>query len=401
MSNPNVQSTEKTKPILPPNQQETHLGWFKRNLFNNWFNTILTILSVLFIFFVLKGSLTWIFTSAEWNVISQNYRLFMVGQFTKSELWRIWTSLLYLTAMFGVSSGIWKGTIRQVSIVLGSIYLIHLTLPFISANVKIWLLIQMVTLCLSYFLGTKIKNGKKYALIGWISSIFIILFLLQGFGVLPVVKTSLWNGLLLTVILSAIAIICSFPIGILLALGRTSNLPVIKYFCIAYIEVIRGIPLITVFFSMQILIPIFLPEGLTIPNIIRVMIGATLFTAAYMAENVRGGLQSIPKGQFEAAKTIALSPLQSTVFIILPQALRAVIPAIVGQSISMFKDTSLVAIVGLVDILGIAQTVKANPEFLGRHMEVYLFVALVYWIIAYAMSYSSRQLEKTLGVGER
>ncbi|WP_079709282.1 amino acid ABC transporter permease [Paraliobacillus ryukyuensis] len=387
--------------VLPPEKKQTIFGWTKKNLFNSWFNVILTFVSLFIIFIVLKGTLTWVVTNADWEVIRANYQLFMVGQFSEEEIWRVWSALLYLTLLFGLSAGVWKGTIRQLSFLLTGIYVIHLALPFLSGHTKIWLLSNIVTLFASYVIGLKIPKGKMIGIGGWLFSIIVIVFFLQGFGILPSVKTSMWNGLLLTVILSAVAIVGSFPIGILLALGRTSKLPIIKYFCIAYIEFIRGIPLITVFFSMQILIPLFLPEGFTVANIIRVMIGATLFTAAYMAENVRGGLQSIPKGQFEAAKTIGLSSIQSIFLIILPQALRAVIPAIVGQSISMFKDTSLVAIVGLVDLLGIAQTVKSNPAFLGHHMEVYLFVALVYWVIAYAMSYSSRRLEETLGVGKR
>ncbi|WP_226037365.1 amino acid ABC transporter permease [Aquibacillus saliphilus] len=385
----------------PPKSTLGVYGWLRKNLFNSFFNTLLTIISILVIYYILKGSITWVFTTAQWAVITENYRLFMVGQYSSEQLWRVWTCLGLVSLLFGLSAGIWKGTIRNLSIVLIILYLVHTLVPFVSSTGKMWIIINIGIVIIGYLTGPKIPKNKAITLVGWSLSFPLIIFLLNGFGVFPTVKTNIWGGLLLTLLISIVAILVSFPIGILLALGRTSKLPIIKYFCILYIEIIRGIPLITVFFMAQIMIPLFLPEGFEINNVIRVMIGATLFTAAYMAENVRGGLQSIPQGQFEAAKAMGLNPVHSMAFIIMPQALRAVIPAMVGQSISMFKDTTLVAIVGLIDLLGIAQTVKSNPEFLGRHMEVYVFIALVYWIIAYSMSYSSRRLEKSLGVGER
>ncbi|MRH41809.1 ABC transporter permease subunit [Aquibacillus halophilus] len=393
---------ESVKQTLEPPKSTLGInGWLKKNLFNSFFNSILTVVSVLVIYFILKGSITWVFTTAQWAVVTENYRLFMVGQYTIDQLWRVWTCLGFVSLLFGLSAGIWKGTIRNLSIVLMLLYLVHTIVPFVSSTGKMWLAINIAIILAGYFIGPRLPKSKAITLVGWFISFPLIIFLLNGFGVFSPVKTNIWGGLLLTLLISVVAILGSFPIGILLALGRTSKLPIIKYFCITYIEIIRGIPLITVFFMAQIMIPLFLPEGFEINNVIRVMIGATLFTAAYMAENVRGGLQSLQRGQFEAAKAIGLNPVHSMAFIIMPQALRAVIPAIVGQSISMFKDTTLVAIVGLIDLLGIAQTVKANPEFLGRHMEVYVFIALVYWVIAYSMSYSSRRLEKSLGVGER
>lgn len=228
--------------------------------------------------------------------------------------------------------------------------------------------------------------------VAWLVFIPFAAFLLDGFGVLNSVGTNLWGGFLLTLLLASVAIVCSFPLGLLLALGRRSKLPAVKYTCIAYIELIRGVPLITILFVAQIMLPLLLGGQTTIDHIARAMIGLTLFNAAYLAENIRGGLQAIPRGQFEASHALGMSTALTTVFVILPQALRAVIPTMVGQFIAIFKDTSLVAIVGLVDLLGIARNIAANPEFIGRQMELFIFVALVFFIFCSILSYTSRRL---------
>jgi general L-amino acid transport system permease protein len=245
-------------------------------------------------------------------------------------------------------------------------------------------------------------------LVGWLASPFIILFLLRGFAgstTLPRIETGLWGGLMLTILLAVTGIVASFPLGVLLALGRRSRLPVVKGFCVAYIEIIRGVPLISVLFMAMIMLPLFLPQNVRVDALIRVMVAITLFSAAYLAENVRGGLQSIPNGQVEAARALGLNVFQSTLLIVLPQALRAVIPAIVGQFISLFKDTSLVFIVGLIDLLGIADAVIHQPEWLtvtgGVQREVLLFAAFIYWVFCFTMSRVSRRIETNLGVGTR
>lgn len=218
---------------------------------------------------------------------------------------------------------------------------------------------------------------------------------------MPIVGTNLWGGLLLTFLLTAVGILFSFPLGVLLALGRRSELPIIRWSSVAYIELVRGVPLITILFMAQLILPLFLPANMTIDRILRAMVGITLFSAAYLAENVRGGLQAIPKGQFEAAQALGLNGAQAMIFIILPQALRLIIPILVGQFIAVFKDTALVAIVGLLDLVGIAKTVLAQPDFLGLQREVYAFISLIYWVLSYGMSYLSQRLEEKLGVGKR
>jgi general L-amino acid transport system permease protein len=189
---------------------------------------------------------------------------------------------------------------------------------------------------------------------------------------------------------------------VLLALGRQSSLPVVKVFCTLFIELVRGVPLVTILFMFSLILPLFLPENVRIDRVLRAMLAMTFFAAAYMAENVRGGLQSIPKGQIEAAKAVGLSGFHTMLLIVLPQALRAVIPAIVGQFIALFMDTTLAIIVGLVELLAVGKAVlNSNVQWLLLDKEVYVFIAVVFWVFTFSMSYASRRLERSLGVGER
>jgi len=239
---------------------------------------------------------------------------------------------------------------------------------------------------------------------GWLLYFPFVLLIVRGFGSIPAVprvETSLWGGLLLTFLLAVVGILFSSPIGVLLALGRRSRLPAIRVFATLYIELIRGVPLVTVLYMASIMLPLFLPEQIRVDRVVRAMVGFVLFIAAYVAEDVRGGLQAVPRGQYEAAEALGLPGPLVMGLIVLPQALRAVIPSLVGQFISLFKDTSLVAIIGLFDLLNIGQSVLANPDFLGLHREVYVFAAAIYWVFSYTMSYAARRLEKALGVGER
>ena len=249
-------------------------------------------------------------------------------------------------------------------------------------------------------------QGVAAAAIAWLAALWIIPGIVSGMGAQGLIQTSpddllplsdkrLWGGLMLTMQLTVLGIAASFPIGLALALGRRSNLAVVKYTCILYIELVRGVPLITILFLATLLVPLVDPNLAAIDNAVRAWVAFTLFSAAYLAENVRGGLQSIDRGQTEAAQAIGLSTWQTTLHILLPQALRAVIPALVGQFISLFKDTSLVFIVGLADILGVASRVVAQSEFLQRRQETFLYVAIIYFVFSYIMSYISRRIEAT------
>lgn len=401
-----VATTAQKKDVLPPpTERYTLLGWLQKNLFDGWLNSILTIVTAVLVYVVLRPLLTWAFTSAEWEVIPRNLSLFMKGQYPADQLWRIWLCLYILGAIVGLSWGVWVRRFQPVSVVVFLIPVFFIVLPF-STETRIHLAIIEAAALAGLALGRFRPQLVRRALITlWLLYFPVVILIIRGItgdgGFMPSVPTNLWGGLLLSLLLAVVGIVFSFPIGVLMALGRQSKLPAIRTLSVLYIELIRGVPLITILFMAQVMLPLFLPADVKVDRVLRAMVGITFFAAAYLAENVRGGLQSIPKGQYEAAHALGLNGFQTTTFIILPQALRAVIPVLVGQFIGLFKDTSLVAIVGLLDLLGIAQTVLSNPNFIGKQQEVYAFVAVVYWIFSYAMSYASRRLEVALGVGER
>jgi len=369
--------------MRPPSTSIGVLGWLKENLFSSWFNTLLTFVSLVVIYVVLRGLLVWALTQARWEVVTTNLTLFMIGPYPRQQIWRIWACLIMVILLGGLSWLVWGGLSRVPSA----------EEPSSVSPARGWVR-----------WGRILRKARRWVILGWVLSFPITLLLLQGLkgsSILPPVGTNLWGGLLLTFVLAVISIVLSFPLGVLLALGRRSSLPVVRIFSILYIELIRGVPLVTVLFMAQIMLPLFLPEGVRVDKVIRAIAGFTFFTAAYIAESVRGGLAAVHPGQYEAAKALGLSGIQTMVFIVLPQALRTVIPPIVGQFISLFKDTSLVAIVGLLDLLNIAKSVVAQPEFMGLKREVYFFVAIIYFVFSYAMSHASRKLETALGVGER
>lgn len=375
------------------------LTWLRENLFNTWYNSILTLVSLVFIYAVLKGAFTWILYAADWDVIPANLNLFMTGMYPPEEKWRVWTVVYMVACLAGISAGIWGGLILRFALISAGTSLFLAVMPF-DAIARELLLGAAIVVSVSVFLGRGKTGWRKQILWGWVLSFPLTILILRGFGetgVLPAVMTTRWGGLLLTLILASVSIAVSFPLGILLALGRRSRLPAVSWFSTLYIEVVRGIPLVTILFMSQIMLPIFLPE-FRLDKILRAAIGLTLFSTAYMAENVRGGLQGVPRGQYEAADAIGLSYSLSMLFVILPQALRSVIPAIVGHFISLFKDTSLVAIIGLLDLLGIARSIIANPDWLGLQAEVYLFAAFIYFTFSYSMSRISRRIELALGI---
>lgn len=392
--------------IKPPlAERPTLLGWLRKNLFNSWGNAILTVAAGWLTFVTLRGLLTWVFTEADWTVIQTNLRLILLGQYPIAEVWRIWVSMLLLAFLIGNSLSIWGKGKTSTRFTVGLMGLLFALAFVVSGPARTWLLAMGAVLGAGWWLARGAGKAMRNVVgIGWVVWPAVFILLLRGFGdggPLPQVGTNLWGGLMLTFMLTIVGIVFSFPIGVLLALGRQSDLRIVRWFCITFIEVVRGVPLITILFMAQLMLPLFLPSGVTIDRVLRAMVGITLFSAAYLAENVRGGLQAIPKGQYEAAYALGLSNPLSMGLIILPQALRLIIPILVGQFIALFKDTALVAIVGLFDLVGIARTVLAQPAFLGTHREVYAFISLLYWVFSYAMSYVSIRLEDSLGVGKR
>ncbi|MGB3655003.1 MAG: amino acid ABC transporter permease [Rivularia sp. (in: cyanobacteria)] len=369
--------------------------WLRKNLFSTWYNSLLTIICVVIIFLCGWNLINWIITQAQWQVVEANLRLFLVGRYPQSLYWRVWISSLIASSLTFITVGVFsaKQNLPKITILITAFLfgILLIVLP-IDLNSRLLLLGIGFSAIISYYLGKKFaKLITPYLAFGWLLSFPIILWLIGGGLGLRSVSSSDWNGLLLTLLMAAISILLSFPIGILLALGRTSDLPVVKWFSILYIEIIRGLPLIGILFLAQVMLPLFLP--IRLDRVLRGVAGLIIFSAAYMAENVRGGLQSVPRGQVEAAKVLGLNPALVLLLIVLPQALRAVIPAIVGQFIGLFKDTSLLSLVGLLELTGMARSISAQPQFLGRYAEVYLFIGLIYWIFCYSMSLASRRLE--------
>lgn len=376
------------------------LTWLKKNLFSTWYNIILTFICLWLIIWLALGLLNWSFTEAQWSVINANFRLFFVGLYPIKYLWRTWATLGVIVAVAGFSWGLFA--YQSNSLYSKKNLLILLILGLTCAIIAFPAEIQssfilfgmLILLVISNLAGQQI--GRKFpSLVTWLPLIWLTAFFLNLWLLLGVQSVKLDNlsGLILTILIALVSIILCFPFGVLLALGRQSKLPIIHWLSIAYIEIIRGIPLIGTLFMAQVMLPLILPPDVRPDRVVRAIAGMTVYSSAYLAENIRGGLQSIPLGQIEAAKALGLNPLYTLGFIVLPQALRAVIPSIVGQFISLFKDTSLLAIVGLVDLLGMAQKILANPKYLGRYGEVYLFVAAIYWLFCYAMSLASRRLE--------
>ncbi len=381
----------------------SYVNWIKKNLFSTWFNSILTLVSVILIFWIGSGLIYWALFQAQWGVINANLRLFFVGQYPINLLWRAWVTLGIILSLIGFSWGILSNhnnlfnriNLTFLGLITVIIALLGISISLVSSAKLLGILLLFVIFALiGKNINKRSPNFRNWLSLIWGITFFLLLGLLQGALFLRPVRLDDFSGLILTIFVAIISIVLSFPFGVFLALGRQSDLPIIRWLSIAYIELIRGLPLIGILFMAQVMLPLILPQEMRIQRVIRAIAGFTLFSAAYLAENVRGGLQSVPKGQKEAAKALGLNGFFVLVLVVLPQALRVVIPAIVGQFISLFKDTSLLAIVGLVDLLGISQSILANPKFIGRYGEVYIFVAAIYWVFCYSMSLVSRQLEK-------
>ncbi|MBW6394490.1 amino acid ABC transporter permease [Thermus sp. SYSU G05001] len=316
-----------------------------RALFGSPGNALLTLLLLALLYALGKALLLWAL-GAQWWVVTENLRYLFVGQLPPELTWRAWVTLLAgLVALAG-----WLGRLG--------------ILPLPKA--------------------------------GWVLVVGI------GAGILALpLPVTLWSGLFLSLLLSLSAMALAFPLGVALAFARQSRLVGLRLLAIAYIEAVRGVPLVSLLFLAFVTLPLFLPEDFRLPQVVRALLAFTLFAAAYLAENVRGGLQAVPKGQWEAAHSLGLSSFQAALYVVLPQALRAVVPALVGQFISLFKDTSLVALIGILDLMGVARAVLANPRNVGLEREVYLFLAVVYLVVSGAFSYVGRLVERRMGLGVR
>ncbi len=354
--------------MLPPSRGTLSLFHLAhRHLFNSVPNTILTLLCVWLLWRTVPPLIDWAFLGARWTgtpedcraadgacwaVITVKHRFVLFGLYPYDEHWRPMAAMALFIAALAVSAhpGTWGWR-------LGALW------------------------------------AAVLAVCGWL--------MWGGFLGLSYVANERWGGLPLTLILSVVGIAAAVPLGVLLALGRRSDLPAIRALSVGYIELIRGVPLISVLFMASVMFPLFLPEGMTIDKLLRAQVGIILFAAAYIAEAVRGGLQAIPRGQYEAADALGLGYWHKTALIILPQALRIAIPPMVNQFISTFKDTSLVIIIGLYDLLTTAKTALTDPPWRPFYVEAYVFTALIYWAFCFFMSRYSLFLERRLGAGAR
>lgn len=348
--------------IKPPVTSVGVIGWMRANLFNSWLNSILTVLVAAGLWKTVPPFFRWAFVDslwtstgeachaaggACWSIIPANIRFIFFGFYPVDQQWRPLLAMILL-----------------------------ILLILVTRNRKWW--------------------GRPLAW-AWALGLVAMGILMRGgiLGLSPVESTQ-WGGMPLTMILAIFGLTAAYPLGVVLALGRQSRMPAIKALCVIYIELIRGVPLISLLFMSSIIFPLFLPEGVTINKIIRAQAAIILFTAAYIAEVVRGGLQAIPKGQFEAAESLGLNYVKTMRLVVLPQALKIVIPPTVSILISAFKDTSLVVIIALYDILKTTQSTLSNPRWMGFSTEAYIFLAVIYFICCFFMSNWSRQLEKDL-----
>lgn len=352
---------EQQTPKKAPNSEIGLTYWLKTSLFSNTINSVLTLFALYLLYLIVPAIANWILFDATfasvsneqcgregacWRYVIEKIDLFIYGFYPPESYWRVQWVLILALAFVGIAKSLKQHRYR---------------LKIISTLIIIYPIIAF--------------------------------FLLYGGLSLEIVETHKWGGLMLTVVVATVGIVASFPIGILLALGRQSKMPVIRLLSVIYIEFIRGVPLITILFMASVMLPLFFHEGMSVDKLLRALIGITMFQSTYIAEIIRGGLQAVPRGQYEAADATGLNFLQKTALIILPQALKISIPNIVGSFIALFKDTTLLLIIGLLDILSMVHLSTSDENWLGRSTEGFVFVMIVMWIILYSMSRYSKALE--------
>jgi general L-amino acid transport system permease protein len=361
-------------PTRPPVKARTPLEWLRANLFSSVANSIVTVLCLLFLAWAIPPMVRWLFIDAVWTgedrraclvpdagacwaFIRAKFGQFMYGRYPVGDRWRV--------------------DLAAVLLIAGLVPVAIPRLPYKREN-AIYLLVVYPVVAFALLWGAPFLG-------------------------LPEVETALWGGLMLTIVVALVGMATSLPLGILLALGRRSKLPVIRILSSVFIEFVRGVPLITVLYMASLMLPFFLPPGMTIDKLLRALVGVALFASAYMAEVIRGGLQAVPRGQYEGAMALGLTHWQMLRKIVLPQALRLVIPGIVNSYIALFKDTSLVLIIGLFDLLGIIQLNFTDADWATSETPAtgYIFAAAVFWVFCFGMSRYSQFVERRLRVGQR
>ncbi|HSJ34770.1 MAG TPA: amino acid ABC transporter permease [Acidimicrobiia bacterium] len=399
----------------PPIDETTPVGWARKNLFSTWYYTLLTLVLAVLIVWIFLAALGRFLTS-EYAILRENLTLLMVGRYPRDELWRVALSLIGFAFVGGAGAGYNGHRARAAAAEAdlpfssdGPLQILRRFWPAIMAVVAVLVLTETITPTLvvlgalaaaivGYWLGRILPVGAGVWVWLGIVAVFLGVYL-----VLAAVPWDGWGGWLVNIFLTIAGIALAFPFGLILAMGRRSSLPAFKISSISYIEFVRGVPLISLLLMGIFVIGFFLPAGISPGNLTRVLIAIVMFESAYIAEVVRGGLQAVPKGQTEAGQALGLSPWGNTRRIILPQALRATIPAMVGQFISLYKDTTLALVVGILELLNVSQAVNAQPDYFGQglHLVTLPFAGLLFWAGSYTMSREARRLEKKLGVGER
>ncbi len=432
---PRAQAVESStrEALLPPVATVGAVGWLRRNLFSSPLNTALTFAVLYLLYLAIPPLVRWAFLDADWVGTSREacrregacwvfirvwFERLMYGLYPREDLWRINVGYGLLAAA-GVLLFVprfpwrhWVGLFLFVGYPIVAWYLFaggRVRLSLVNAAV----LLVLVGGAVARFVAT--LRGARWARAGRggypVVAAGLAAWLVVGgwglgyapltvsFELLPLVETRLWGGLFLTLVIAAVGIVGSLPLGVLLALGRRSTLPVVRMICVGFIEVWRGVPLITVLFMASNMFPLFMPEGVNFDKLLRALAGVTIFASAYMAEVVRGGLQAIPRGQYEAAEALGLGYWRTMGLVVLPQALRIVIPGIVNNFIGLFKDSTLVLIIGLFDFLGMAQAAASNAHWLGFAVEGYVFTGFGFWLFCFGMSRYSQHLERRLRTG--
>lgn len=413
-------------PLDPPASTIGLIGWVRRNLFSNITDSILTLAGLALLLITIPPVLNWIFFDAVWSggseackanptvacwpFVGSWWEFFIYGFYEHSERWRVDIVLWFLYAWVAFiipddEARASRPTSSILAFVIGAISVVFITLLLRHGAPTMWMLVAGLLTIGMIIWAWNLPNGRSR-----IGMILLFLFpigtyFMLGGGILGLseVPTSKWGGFSLTLVIAITGIVASLPLGILLALGRRSELPALRLVCTLFIEFWRGVPLITVLFMASFMLPLFMPKGVHFDQLIRALIGVALFSSAYMAEVIRGGLQAIPKGQYEGAQSLGLSYWKTMGLIVMPQALKIVIPGIVSTFIGLFKDTTLVLIIGLIDFLNSVQTAFTNPEWSIQSVPYtgYVLVAMVFWAHCFGMSKYSQHLEDKLHTGHK
>ncbi len=374
--------TEMTLAQPAPASQAGIAAWVRKNLFATPFDSVLTILAALVVAWALPNLLNWMLFSAQWSGADRTACLTTAQGGIQPEGWSgaCWA---FVNAKFGQFMFGRYPVEERWRVILTAIIFVALLAPLLIPRVPY----------------KALNAGLFFGVFPFVAYFLLV----GGFFGLPFVETSLWGGLLVTLVISYVGIVVSLPFGIVLALGRRSRMPAIKLLSVIFIEAVRGVPLVTVLFMAAFMLPLFVPPGVTFDKFLRALIGVALFASAYMAEVVRGGLQAIPKGQYEGADSLGLSYWQKTGLIVLPQALKLVIPGIVNTFIGMFKDTTLVIIIGMFDLLGIVKQHLSDANWATPQTAKtgYVFAALIFWLFCFGMSRYSIFMERRLDTGHK